>query len=58
MELMQKYEKGDGVLGVDDLDRWPIDSNAFGFLTTTSSTESIDVLRQVGQPQILSLLLI
>lgn len=50
MELMQKYEKGDGVLGVDDLDRWPIDSNAFGFLTTTSSTESIEVLRQVGQP--------
>lgn len=50
MELMQKYGKGDGVMGVDDLDRWPIDSDAFGFLATTSSSGSIEVLRQVSQP--------
>lgn len=49
MELMQKYEKGDGVVGVEDLDRWPIDSDAFGFLATTSSTRSIEVLKQVCQ---------
>lgn len=50
MVLMQKYEKVDGVVGVDDLDRWPIDSDAFGFLSATSSTGSIEVLKQVGQP--------
>lgn len=50
MVLMQKYEKVDGVVGVDDLDRWPIDSDAFGFLSATSSTGSIEVLEQVGQP--------
>lgn len=48
MDLLQKYDKGDGVVDIDDLDRWPIDS-AFGFLATISSTRSIDVLRQVGQ---------
>ena len=32
MELMQTYDKNDGVVGVDDLDRWPVGSDAFGFL--------------------------
>ena len=32
MELMQTYNKNDGVVGVDDLVRWPVDSDAFGFL--------------------------
>ena len=33
MVLMQKYEKVDGVVVVDDLDRWPIDLDAFGVLS-------------------------
>ena len=49
MELMQTYDKNDGVVGVDDLDRWPVDSDAFGFLSTVSSTVSIEALKQVSQ---------
>ena len=49
MELMQTYDENDGVVGVDDLDRWPVDSDAFGFLSTVSSTVSIEVLEQVSQ---------
>ncbi|KAI1906768.1 hypothetical protein LOZ65_006831 [Ophidiomyces ophidiicola] len=48
MELMQKYEKEDGLIGVDDLDRWPIDSSAVDFLIATSSASSIDELKQVS----------
>ena len=49
MELMQTYDKHDGVVGVDDLERWPVDSDAFGFLSTVSSTASIEALEQVSQ---------
>ena len=49
MELMQTYDKNDGVLGVDDLDRWPVDSDAFEFLSTVSSTVAIEALKQVSQ---------
>lgn len=49
MELMQTYDKNDGVVGVDDLDRWPVDSDAFGFLSTASSTVTIEALKQVSQ---------
>ena len=49
MELMQTYDKNDGVVGVDDLDRWPVDSDAFGFLSTVSSTVAIEALKQVSQ---------
>jgi hypothetical protein len=52
MELMQKYEKDDGMVGVDDLDRWPVDSNAFGFLLATSTTESLEGLKQVSRHNI------
>lgn len=48
MELMQTYDKNDRVVGVDDLDRWPVDSDAFGFLSTVSSTVSIEALEQVS----------
>ncbi|KAL4782932.1 hypothetical protein BJX76DRAFT_348987 [Aspergillus varians] len=51
MILMQKNEKDDRegsnrVLGVEDTDRWPLDSLAFQFLLATSSAGSIDELRQ------------
>ncbi|KAL4929411.1 uncharacterized protein BDV17DRAFT_281399 [Aspergillus undulatus] len=51
MILMQKHEKddredGNPVIGVEDTDRWPLDSPAFQFLLATSSAGSIDELRQ------------
>ena len=47
MELMQKYTKDDGAIGVDDLERWPSDCNAVGFLSMTTSATSVDELLQV-----------
>lgn len=49
MELMKTYDKNDGVVGVDDLDCWPVDSDTFGFLSRVSSTMSIEALKQVSQ---------
>ncbi|KAL2866165.1 uncharacterized protein BJX67DRAFT_388828 [Aspergillus lucknowensis] len=50
MILMQKHEKDereDGLLmGVEDTDRWPLESSAFRFLLMTSSAGSIEELRQ------------
>ncbi|KAB8242963.1 hypothetical protein BDV35DRAFT_396314 [Aspergillus flavus] len=46
MCLMQKYEKRDGVVGVDDIERWPIGSDAVGFLSATTSAKSITELEQ------------
>jgi hypothetical protein len=48
MELMQKYVKDDGMVGVDDVDRWPVDSHAFGFLSAISTTQSLETLKQVS----------
>lgn len=39
--------KDDGVVGVDDVDRWPVDSDAFGFLSALSTTKSIESLKEV-----------
>ncbi|KAH8760756.1 kinase-like domain-containing protein [Hyaloscypha finlandica] len=44
MELMQKYVKDDGAIGVENLDRWPSDSNAVDFLSRTTSASSVDEL--------------
>ncbi|KAL6229358.1 hypothetical protein BDW75DRAFT_235262 [Aspergillus navahoensis] len=44
MQLMQSYEMGDGIIGVDNIDCWPLDSEVFGFLEATSSARSVDVL--------------
>jgi hypothetical protein len=49
MELMQKHVKGDGAVGVDDLRRWPSDSNAVGFLSETTSASSVIELMKVNQ---------
>jgi hypothetical protein len=48
MELMQKYAKDDGAIGIEDLDRWPSTSDAIGFLSTTTSASSADELLQVS----------
>ncbi|OQU97171.1 hypothetical protein CLAIMM_03147 [Cladophialophora immunda] len=44
MELMQKYAKADGAVGVDDLRRWPSDSLAVEFLSETTSATSAERL--------------
>ncbi|OCK73599.1 kinase-like protein [Lepidopterella palustris CBS 459.81] len=44
MELMQKYVKEDGAIGVDDLRRWYSNSDAVGFLSATTSVESAEEL--------------
>ena len=48
MQLMQSYEMEDGVIGVDDMKRWPLDSDAFSFLEATSSARSVETLKKVG----------
>jgi hypothetical protein len=48
MELMQKYTKDDGAIGVDDLRRWPSKSDAIGFLLETTSTASASELIKVS----------
>ncbi|KAF4770088.1 hypothetical protein HAV15_011597 [Penicillium sp. str.  len=45
MRLMQKIGKDQGVVGVNDLERWPIDSAAVEFLSATETAESIMSLR-------------
>lgn len=49
MELMQKYVKDDGKVGVDDLALWPSDSNAVGFLSATTSATSVNELIKVNE---------
>lgn len=47
MELMQGYAKEDGAIGVDNLHRWPVDSNAVKFLSTTVTATSLNELIKV-----------
>jgi hypothetical protein len=49
MELMQGYVKDNGVRGVDDPVRWPVESMAFKFLEATTTAVSIEQLKQVSQ---------
>jgi hypothetical protein len=51
MQLMQSYELEDGVIGVDDMDRWPPCSEAFGFLEAISSARSVEALMRVSTLQ-------
>ncbi|KAJ5655017.1 hypothetical protein N7490_002020 [Penicillium lividum] len=44
IQLMQKYDK-DGAIGVDDLERWPIESDAVDFLSASGATASMEVLK-------------
>jgi len=47
MELMQKYVKSDNAVGIDDLRRWPSNSDAVGFLSETTSAPSAKSLMKV-----------
>ena len=52
MELMQKYAKADGAVGVDDLRRWAPHSLAVEFLSeTTSATSAEMLLKASDRPQ-------
>ncbi|KAJ6102605.1 hypothetical protein N7486_005032 [Penicillium sp. IBT 16267x] len=46
MEVMQKDVKDCGVIGIENLERWPVDSNAFKFLSAISTTKTIDALKE------------
>ncbi|KAJ6063200.1 uncharacterized protein N7446_007320 [Penicillium canescens] len=46
IELMQKYTKDNRMVRVDDLDRWPVDSDAVGFLSAISTITLIETLKQ------------
>ncbi|KAF3403916.1 hypothetical protein F1880_010281 [Penicillium rolfsii] len=46
MEIMQKYVKDDGMVGIDDVERWPVDSDAFRFLSALSAATSIESLKE------------
>lgn len=48
MQLMQKYDKADGTIGVDDLKRWPMGSAAVEFLGASGTAVSLQDLRQVS----------
>jgi hypothetical protein len=49
MELMQKYVKEDGAVGIDDLHRWNHSSDAVGFLSTTTSAVSAAEMLEVRE---------
>ena len=48
MKLMQKYIKNEGIIDVNDTNRWPIDSHAVGFLFVIISAISISELLKVS----------
>ena len=49
MELMQGYPREDGVVGVEDLYRWPSDCNAVSFLSMTVTATSLLELTKVSR---------
>ena len=52
MELMQKYVKEEGAVGIDDLHRWHSGSDAVAFLSATTSAASAAELLKVWVPAI------
>ena len=48
IRLIQKYDKDKGVVSVEDLERWPIDSAAVGFLSATETAVLIKSLRNIS----------
>ena len=47
MELMQKYVKDDGAVGIDDLERWQACPAAIEFLSAITSASSFAELKNV-----------
>jgi hypothetical protein len=52
MELMEKHAKKNDAAGVNDLKRWPADSDAVKFLAAIDSVSTVDNLRKVRQSQL------
>lgn len=50
MELMQKYVKDDGAVGVDNLDRWQGCPAALDFLSAIITASSFEELKKVCIP--------
>jgi hypothetical protein len=50
MELMQKYTKDDGAVGIDNLERWRTCPAAIEFLSATTSASSFEELKRVREP--------
>lgn len=48
MELMQKYVKDDGAVGIDHPERWRICPAAIDFLSATTSASSFEELKKVS----------
>lgn len=48
MELLQKYVKEDGAIGIDNINRWAPDSEPLEFLSMTTLPTSIDTLKKVS----------
>ncbi|KAJ5875190.1 uncharacterized protein N7473_012537, partial [Penicillium subrubescens] len=44
MELLQNYTKDDGIVGIDNMDRWPSDSPPVTFLSSTTSASLLKSL--------------
>jgi hypothetical protein len=55
MELMQKYVKDDGVVGLDNFDHWWTSSAAIEFLSATTSVSSVEDLKKVSASSYFSL---
>lgn len=50
MELMQKYVKDDGAVGIDDLGRWQACPAAIELLSAITSASSFEELKNVCIP--------
>jgi hypothetical protein len=48
MQLMQKCGKEASIIGVEDLERWPIESAAVGFLSASGTAASLETLKKVS----------
>lgn len=48
MELMQKYVKDDGAVGIDHPERWRVCPAAIEFLSATTSASSFEELKKVS----------
>ncbi|KAJ5974840.1 hypothetical protein N7481_008547 [Penicillium waksmanii] len=55
MELMQKYVKEDGAIGIDNLDRWRSCPAAIEFLCATNSASSFEELKELCFPRTFSI---
>ena len=55
MELMQKYVKDDGAVGIDDVERWQACPAAIEFLSAITTASSFEELKKVCDPSVSSL---